>query len=61
MSDKKEAKKAEAPTPREIFEGTKGRSPNTDQELEEWLASDEGKVAMMFEPTSATRWGGGRS
>ena len=61
MSDKKEAEKAKAPTPREIFVGIKGRPPKTDQELKEWLASDEGKTASMFEPSSTTRWGEGRS
>ena len=50
MSDKKEAEKAQIPTPRDIFEGIKGRPPETDRELEEWLASAEGKVATMFTP-----------
>jgi hypothetical protein len=35
----------------DIFIGAKGRSPMTDQELDEWLASAEGKVATAFEPT----------
>ena len=61
MSDKKEAEQAKAPTPRELFEGIEGRPPKTDQELKEWLASDEGKAATMFEPASTTRWGEGRS
>ncbi len=57
MSDKEEAEKAQAQTLRDIFEGIKGRPPRTDQELEEWLASAEGKAAAMFELTSASRWG----
>jgi hypothetical protein len=61
MIDNKEAEKAQTPMPRDIFEGIKGRPPKTDQELEEWLASDEGKVAAMFEPASTSRWGEGRS
>ena len=61
MNDKKEAEKAHTPTHRDIFEGIKGRPPKTDRELEEWLASAEGKAAMMFEPASTTRWGEGRS
>jgi hypothetical protein len=61
MSDKMDAKNAKAPTPLDIFEGIKGRPPETDRELEEWLASAEGKAAMMFEPASTTRWGEGRS
>jgi hypothetical protein len=42
---------------RDLFEGTKGRQPETDQELEDWLASPEGKAATAFEPTSLSRWG----
>jgi hypothetical protein len=61
MSGKEEAEKAQAPTVREIFEGIKGRPPKTDQELEEWLASAEGKAATIFEPTAVARWGEGRS
>ena len=57
MSDKEEAAKAEAKMLRDVFEGIKGRPPKTEQELNEWLASPEGKVAAMFELTSASRWG----
>jgi hypothetical protein len=46
----------------DLFEGAKGRLPKTDQELDEWLASPEGKAAMAFEVTSVSRWGeAGRS
>jgi len=41
----------------EGFEGMKGRQPKSDQELNEWLATDEGKQATMFEPTLMSRWG----
>jgi len=41
----------------DLFEGVKGRLPKTDQELNEWLASEEGKAAVAFEPTSLARWG----
>ena len=61
MNDNKEAEKAQTPTPRDIFEGIKGRPPETERELEEWLASDEGKTATMFTPASTTRWGEGHS
>jgi hypothetical protein len=44
-------------TPHDIFEGIKGRRPNSDEELNEWLASPEGKAAMTFEQTSLDRWG----
>lgn len=40
-----------------LFEGAKGRRPKTDRELEEWLASAEGKAATAFESTSISRWG----
>jgi hypothetical protein len=56
MSDK-EADKAQAQMLRDIFEGIKGRPPRSDQELNEWLATDEGKEATIFESTSASRWG----
>jgi len=52
----------QAPTPHDVFEGIKGRRPKSAKELNEWLASPEGKIAMLFEPTSLSRWGGmGRS
>jgi hypothetical protein len=41
----------------DTFEGMKGRQPKSDQELNEWLATDEGKQATMFEPTLISRWG----
>lgn len=50
-------KEEEAPTPQDVFEGIKGRPPNSDQELKEWLASAEGKAAMLYKPTSLSRWG----
>ena len=37
---------------RELFIGAKGRRPKTDEELDAWLASAEGKAATAFEPTS---------
>ena len=57
MSEKEERKRL-----LDLFEGAKGRPPKTDQELDEWLASPEGKTAMAFEVTSVSRWGeAGRS
>ena len=55
MSDKEEMDKAQSL--RDLFEGAKGRRPKTDRELEEWLASPEGKAATAFELTSVSRWG----
>ena len=59
MSDdeKEKAKKTEAQILRDAFEGMKGRQPTSDRELTEWLASDEGKQATIFEPTMLSRWG----
>jgi hypothetical protein len=61
MTDKKDAEKAKAPTLPDIFEGIRGRLPETDREFLEWLASDEGKGATMFEFVPVIRWGEGRS
>jgi len=44
-------------TPQDIFEGIKGRRPMSDEDLNEWLASPEGKAAMTFEQTFLDRWG----
>ena len=52
-----EKDKAEAQWLQDLFEGAKGRRPVTDQELKEWLASPEGKAAVVFETTSLSRWG----
>ena len=57
MTDKEGMKKAEAKMLLDLFEGTKGRLPTNDQELQEWLASPEGKVPTTFESTSVSRWG----
>jgi len=54
---KEKAKKAQTKMLRNAFEGMKGRQPRSDQELNAWLASPEGKQATMFEPTSLSLWG----
>ena len=56
-SEKEEAEVPQARTPHDIFEGIKGRRPKSDRELNEWLATDEGKAATIFEPISLSRWG----
>ena len=48
---------AERDLPRDAFEGMKGRLPESDSELDDWLATDEGKLATMFAPAPALRWG----
>jgi len=57
MSTKEEVQKAEVQILRDIFEGIKGRPPRSDRELNEWLATDEGKEATIFESASVSRWG----
>jgi hypothetical protein len=54
MKDKQQTEKAHAQL---VFEGLKGRRPKTDRELEEWLATPEGKMANAFELTSLSPWG----
>ena len=56
MSEKEKAK-SETQILRDAFEGMKGRQPRSDQELKEWLATDEGKEATMFESASVSRFG----
>jgi hypothetical protein len=57
MSEKKKAEKTHAQILRDAFEGMQGRQPKSDQELKQWLATDEGKEATMFESTSFSRFG----
>ena len=42
---------------RDAFEGTKGRPPQSDSELDGWLATDEGKLATMVAPAAASMSG----
>ena len=42
---------------RGAFEGMTGHQPRSDQELNEWLATDEGKEATIFEATALSTWG----
>jgi len=55
VRDKEETIKAQRLI--DLFEGAKARPPKTDRELEEWLASPEGKAATAFELTPVSRWG----
>ena len=57
MSGKEKSEKTQAQILRDAFEGMKGRQPKSDQELKEWLATDEGKEATIFEATSLSSWG----
>ena len=49
MSKREKSAKTEVQILRDAFEGMRGRQPKSDQELKEWLATDEGKEATMFE------------
>jgi hypothetical protein len=52
-----EQEKARIQGLRNAFEGMKGRQPKSDHELKQWLLTDEGKEATLFDVTSASRWG----
>ena len=56
MRDKQEAERALTQRLLDIFEGVRGRLPQNDHELHEWLASPEGKAATAFEPTPPFPW-----
>lgn len=57
MSEKEKAAKTRAEFVRDAFEGMKGRQPKSDSELNQWLATDEGKMATMFDDTLLSSWG----
>ena len=52
MSEKEKVK-SEIQILRDAFEGMKGRQPRSDQELKEWLATDEGKASPRLFRASA--------
>ena len=45
MSEEKKTEKTQAQILSDAFEGMRGRQPKSDQELKEWLGTDEGKQA----------------
>ncbi len=57
MNEKTKSEKSQAQILRNAFEGMKGRQPKSDQELKDWLATDEGKMATMFESTGLSAHG----
>jgi hypothetical protein len=57
VSEEKKVEKTQAQILSEAFEGMKRRQPESHRELSEWLATDEGKQATIFEPTLISRWG----
>ena len=50
ISDKERVAKLIRKGLRGLFVGAKGRRPHSDDELDQWLASPEGKAATAFEP-----------
>ena len=61
MSNKQEAQQVLDQRLLDLFQGVRGRLPQNDQELRDWLASPEGKAATVFEPASSSRRGESRS
>jgi hypothetical protein len=57
MSEREKEQETQAQFLRSAFEGMKGRRPRSDEELKQWLTTDEGKEATMFSPSSLSRWG----
>lgn len=57
MSYAKESAKTRAQFLRDTFEGMKGDQPVADDELAQWLATDEGKAATLFDATTFSPWG----
>ena len=57
MNEKAKSEKTQAQILRDAFEGMKGRQPKSDQELKEWLATDDGKMATMFGSTGLSAYG----
>ena len=57
MSEKEKDVKTRAQFLRDAFEGLKGHQPNSDDELNNWLTTDEGKLATLFDDTTLSPWG----
>jgi ligand-binding sensor domain-containing protein len=55
MSDKETAAKTRAQFLRDAFEGIKGRQSKSDDELNLWLATDEGK-ALVATTQNGIEW-----
>jgi hypothetical protein len=57
MNEKETPAKTRAQFLRDAFEGIKGRQPKSDDELNQRLATYEGKAATMFDDTTLSPWG----
>jgi len=57
MSEEKIAPKSRDQFLRDAFAGIKGRPPTSETELNQWLASEEGNLATMFDNNTLSPWG----
>jgi hypothetical protein len=57
MSEKEKAAKTRAQFLRDAFEGIRGRQPKSEDELNKWLVTDEGRMATLFDDTTLSAWG----
>ncbi len=57
MNEEGKSEKLQTQTLRDAFEGMNGRQPKSDQELKEWLCTDQGKMATIFESTGLSAYG----
>jgi hypothetical protein len=57
MREKEKAAKTRAQFSRDAFEGMKGRQPASEDELNQWLATEEGKMATLFDDATLSPWG----
>jgi hypothetical protein len=57
MNNSDVQQKTQAEILRDAFSGIRGREPESDEELQSWLTSPEGKAALAFEATDVSRWG----
>ena len=57
MNEKEKAPKTRPEFLRDAFEGLKGRQPTSEDELNRWLATEEGKMATAFDETTLSPLG----
>jgi hypothetical protein len=57
MSETEKPAKTRAQFERDAFEGVNGRQPTSDNEVKQWLATEAGKMATLFDDTTLSPWG----
>jgi hypothetical protein len=57
MSEHETVAKTRTQFLRDAFAGVKGHQPTSDDELNQWLATEEGRVATLFDDTTLSPWG----